>query len=121
MAQNEFAIIQQYFSAIGKPAASTVLGIGDDAAVVEVPAGFQQVVSMDTLIAGVHFPLDTSPADIAYKALAVNLSDLAAMAATPNWFLLRDRRGIRTATDRWRYLSRALVDFDTGCRTGAVR
>ena len=88
MAQNEFAIIQQYFSAIGKPAASTVLGIGDDAAVVEVPVGFQQVVSMDTLIAGVHFPLETSPADIAYKALAVNLSDLAAMAATPNWFLL---------------------------------
>jgi thiamine-monophosphate kinase len=88
MAQNEFAIIQQYFSAIGAPSASTVLGIGDDAAVVEVPAGFQQVVSMDTLIAGVHFPLDTSPADIAYKALAVNLSDLAAMAATPSWFLL---------------------------------
>ncbi|MCP4765274.1 MAG: thiamine-phosphate kinase [Gammaproteobacteria bacterium] len=88
MAQNEFAIIQQYFSAIGEPAASTVLGIGDDAAVVEVPVGYQQVVSMDTLIAGVHFPEDTSPADIAYKALAVNLSDLAAMAATPNWFLL---------------------------------
>jgi len=43
---------------------------------------------MDTLIAGVHFPVDTSPADIAYKALAVNLSDLAAMAATPSWFLL---------------------------------
>jgi thiamine-monophosphate kinase len=88
MAQDEFAIIQQYFSAIGAPAASTVLGIGDDAAVVEVPAGFQQVVSMDTLISGVHFPADTSPADIAYKALAVNLSDLAAMAATPSWFLL---------------------------------
>ncbi len=88
MAQNEFAIIQQYFSAIGVPAASTVLGIGDDAAVVEVPAGFQQVVSMDTLIAGVHFPQDTNPTDIACKALAVNLSDLAAMAATPSWFLL---------------------------------
>jgi thiamine-monophosphate kinase len=88
MAQDEFSIIQQYFSAVGAPAASTVLGIGDDAAVVEVPAGMQQVVSMDTLIAGVHFPVDTSPADIAYKALAVNLSDLAAMAATPSWFLL---------------------------------
>jgi len=88
MAQDEFAIIQQYFSAIGAPAAGTVLGIGDDAAVVEVPAGYQQVVSLDTLIAGVHFPVDTRPADIAYKALAVNLSDLAAMAATPSWFLL---------------------------------
>jgi thiamine-monophosphate kinase len=88
MAQDEFAIIQQYFSDIGKPSANTVLGIGDDAAVVEVPAGFQQVVSMDTLIAGVHFPRDTPAGDIAYKALAVNLSDLAAMAATPSWFLL---------------------------------
>ncbi len=88
MAQNEFAIIQHYFSAIGKPGANTVLGIGDDAAVVEVPAGCQQVISMDTLIAGVHFPDGTHPADIAYKALAVNLSDLAAMAATPSWFLL---------------------------------
>ncbi len=88
MAQNEFAIIQQYFADIGKPGDNTVLAIGDDAAVVEVPPGFQQVVSMDTLIEGAHFPLDTSPEDIAHKALAVNLSDLAAMAATPDWFLL---------------------------------
>ena len=88
MAQDEFAIIQQYFSAIGEAAPGILLGIGDDAAVVELPDGFQQVVSLDTLIAGVHFPLDTPPADIAYKALAVNLSDLAAMAATPSWFLL---------------------------------
>ncbi len=88
MAQDEFAIIRQYFSAIGEPGADIVLGVGDDAAVVEVPAGFQQVVSLDTLIADVHFPADTNPADIAYKALAVNVSDLAAMAATPSWFLL---------------------------------
>jgi len=85
---NEFAIIEQYFTAIGKPTNSTILGIGDDAAVVEVPAGHQLVVAMDTLIAGTHFPLDTSPADIAYKSLAVNLSDLAAMGASPAWFLL---------------------------------
>jgi thiamine-monophosphate kinase len=88
MAQDEFAIIKQYFSNIGEPAANLALGIGDDAAVVEVPSDEQLVVSMDTLVSGVHFPLDTSPADIAYKALAVNLSDLAAMAATPAWFLL---------------------------------
>jgi thiamine-monophosphate kinase len=85
---NEFAIIDQYFTAIGQPAVSTILGIGDDAAVVEVPAGQQLVVSMDTLIAGTHFPADTSPEDIAYKSLAVNLSDLAAMGASPAWFLL---------------------------------
>lgn len=88
MAQDEFAIIQQYFSAIGATRTDTVLGIGDDGAVIEVPTGFQQVVSMDTLIAGVHFPLDTKPTDIACKALAVNLSDLAAMAAEPAWFML---------------------------------
>jgi thiamine-monophosphate kinase len=88
MAQDEFAIIRQYFSAIGEPGADIVLGVGDDAAVVEVPAGFQQVVSLDTLIADVHFPADTNPADVAYKALAVNVSDIAAMAATPSWFLL---------------------------------
>jgi thiamine-monophosphate kinase len=88
MAQDEFSIIERYFSNIGKPAANLALGIGDDAAVVEVPSAEQLVVSMDTLVSGVHFPADTSPADIAYKALAVNLSDLAAMAATPAWFLM---------------------------------
>ena len=88
MAQDEFAIIERYFSDIGKPAANIALGTGDDAAVVEVPPAEQLVVSMDTLVSGVHFPPDTSPADIAYKALAVNLSDLAAMAAAPAWFLL---------------------------------
>ena len=88
MAQDEFSIIQQYFNEVGRPTPNTVLAIGDDAAVVKVPEGFQQVVSMDTLISGVHFAADTAPADIAHKALAVNLSDLAAMAATPDWFLL---------------------------------
>ncbi len=88
MAQDEFAIIQHYFQDIGKPSPNTRLAIGDDAAVVEVPAGMQQVVCLDTLISGVHFPVDTSPADIACKALAVNLSDIAAMAANPDWFLL---------------------------------
>ncbi|MGY0797675.1 thiamine-phosphate kinase [Lysobacter sp. A286] len=65
-----------------------VLGIGDDAAIIQVPAGFQLVVCTDTLNAGVHFPLDTAPVDVGWKALAVNLSDLAAMAATPAWCTL---------------------------------
>lgn len=88
MAQDEFAIIERYFSDIGGPAGNTVLSVGDDAAVVDVPPDHQLVVSMDTLLGGIHFPPDTCPADIAYKALAVNLSDLAAMAASPAWFLL---------------------------------
>lgn len=65
-----------------------VLGIGDDAAVLRVAAGRQLVVAMDTLNAGVHFPHDTAAADIGWKALAVNLSDLAAMGAEPAWCTL---------------------------------
>lgn len=65
-----------------------LLGIGDDAALVQVPAGQQLVVTADTLNAGVHFPLSTAPADIGWKALAVNLSDLAAMGAAPAWCTL---------------------------------
>lgn len=65
-----------------------VLGIGDDAALLQPPAGMLLAVAMDTLNAGVHFPLDTAPADIGWKALAVNLSDLAAMGAVPAWCTL---------------------------------
>jgi thiamine-monophosphate kinase len=65
-----------------------VLGIGDDAALLQVPAGMQLVVAMDTLNSGVHFPPETAPADVGWKALAVNLSDLAAMGATPAWCTL---------------------------------
>jgi thiamine-monophosphate kinase len=65
-----------------------VLGIGDDAALLQPPAGMQLVVAMDTLNTGVHFPPETAPADIGWKALAVNLSDLAAMGATPAWCTL---------------------------------
>ncbi len=64
------------------------LGIGDDAAVLEVPAGQHLVAATDTLNVGTHFPKKTSPYDIAFKCLAVNLSDLAAMGASPRWALL---------------------------------
>jgi thiamine-monophosphate kinase len=64
------------------------LGIGDDAAVLAVPAGQELAVAIDTLVEGVHFPRGTAPADIGWKALAVNLSDLAAMGARPAWALL---------------------------------
>jgi len=65
-----------------------VLGIGDDAALLKVPAGRWLVVAADTLNAGVHFPEDTAPADVGWKSLAVNLSDLAAMGAEPAWCTL---------------------------------
>lgn len=84
---SEFDIIRQYFtSAIERK--DVVLGIGDDAAVLSIPRDHQLVQSVDTLVAGIHFPDETSPQDIAYKALAVNLSDMAAMGAEPAWFTL---------------------------------
>ena len=65
-----------------------VLGIGDDAALLQVPNGMLLAAAMDTLNAGVHFPPGTPPADIGWKALAANLSDLAAMGALPAWCTL---------------------------------
>lgn len=64
------------------------LGIGDDAALLRPPAGEQLAITADTLNAGVHFPAETAPADIGWKTLAVNLSDLAAMGAQPRWCTL---------------------------------
>ena len=64
------------------------LGIGDDAAVVSVPPGCDLVAATDTLVSGVHFPLNSPPASVGHRALAVNLSDLAAMGARPAWALL---------------------------------
>ena len=88
MPSNEFILIEHYFADVGSSEYPARMSQGDDAAVLDVPAGMQAVMSIDTLISGVHFPEQTSAADIAYKALAVNLSDLAAMAAKPAWFLL---------------------------------
>ena len=65
-----------------------VLGIGDDAALLQMPADQLLVVATDTLNDGVHFPADTRAADLGWKALAVNLSDLAAMGAQPAWCTL---------------------------------
>ena len=74
--------------AAGAARPDVVLGIGDDAAVLQVPADCLLVVATDTLNDGVHFPVGTAPADLGWKALAVNLSDLAAMGAQPAWCTL---------------------------------
>ncbi|MFT7300394.1 MAG: thiamine-monophosphate kinase [Porticoccus sp.] len=87
MALSELSMIQQYFSALGY-ASGIALGVGDDAALLNVPPGEQLVVTVDTLVAGVHFPVDASSADIAHRSLRVNLSDIAAMGAEPRWFTL---------------------------------
>lgn len=84
---SEFDIIERYFSR-SVTRDDVVLGVGDDAALLNVPAGQQLVVAVDTLVAGRHFPDDSAAFDIGWKALAVNLSDLAAMGATPAWATL---------------------------------
>ena len=84
---NEFDLIQSYFNwQITDQAID--LGVGDDAALFNLEPGDQLVTSTDTLVEGVHFFKDSSPADIAYKALAVNLSDIAAMGAVAKCYTL---------------------------------
>ena len=83
----EFSLIER-IRARAPTRADVVLGIGDDAALLQLPPGHELVLSTDTLVAGVHFPAESAAADIGWKALAVNLSDLAAMGATPAWVTL---------------------------------
>lgn len=85
----EFDLIRRIQETIDVPAGrACALGIGDDAAVLDIPTGRQLVVCTDTLVEGVHFPENTDPHAIGYKSLAVNLSDLAAMGAEPGWFFM---------------------------------
>ena len=84
----EFRLIDRIRERTAQPRTDVRLGIGDDAAVLAVPPGLELVAAIDTLVEGVHFLVGTAPADLGWKALAVNLSDLAAMGATPAWALL---------------------------------
>lgn len=84
----EFELIRRFFAAQPINRADVVVGVGDDGAVIACPAGQQLVVTSDTLVEGVHFFPDSDPVALGHKALAVNLSDLAAMGATPVCFTL---------------------------------
>jgi thiamine-monophosphate kinase len=64
------------------------VGIGDDAAILDIPPGYELVLCTDAMVEGIHFPLDAHPEAIGHKALAVNLSDLAAMGAQPTFFFM---------------------------------
>jgi thiamine-monophosphate kinase len=88
MPLGEFALIERYFHAAGATRSDVPLGVGDDGAILRPPAGFDLVAVSDTLVEGVHFPQDSAPRSIGHRALAVNLSDIAAMGATPAWALL---------------------------------
>jgi len=102
---DEFRLIERFFRRDNK-SPEVVVGIGDDGAVVKSDTNKQTVLVTDTLVGGVHFPEMTAPQDLGYKLLAVNLSDLAAMGATPNWFLLN--LVIPDADESW------LKEFSTG-------
>ena len=84
----EFELIDLISRATASHRRDVALGIGDDGAVLRVPRGRELVVVMDTMVEGVHFLRGTSAADVGWKSLAVNLSDLAAMGAEPAWATL---------------------------------
>ncbi len=84
---NEFDLIQGYFNWKLNDA-NIELGVGDDAAIFNLDPGHQLITSTDTLVEGIHFFKDASPIDIAYKSLAVNLSDIAAMGGVAKCYTL---------------------------------
>ncbi|HYQ91782.1 MAG TPA: thiamine-phosphate kinase, partial [Candidatus Competibacteraceae bacterium] len=88
MSLSEFTLIARYFASQGLVRSDVLLGIGDDCALLTVPPGESLAVTLDMLVAGTHFLADVDPEGIGHKSLAVNLSDLAAMGATPAWITL---------------------------------
>jgi thiamine-monophosphate kinase len=96
VATSEFDLIARYFT---HRARHTVLGVGDDAALVRIKRGHELVISADMLVAGRHFFRGANPRQLGHKALAVNLSDLAAMGATPRWATLA--LALPQANARW--------------------
>ncbi len=85
---NELELIRHFFARQPVSRADVAAGIGDDCALLRPPAGQSLAVTSDLLVSGVHFLPDADPVSLGHKALAVNLSDLAAMGAEPAWFLL---------------------------------
>jgi thiamine-monophosphate kinase len=85
---SETELIERYFRHLGAPRDDVVLGIGDDAALLQVPGDAQLVLTTDALVEGVHFVPGAPARSLGHRALAVNLSDIAAMGATPCWALL---------------------------------
>ncbi len=93
---SEFELIRRYFT---RPAPSAVLGVGDDCALLRPKHGMLLAVTTDMLLAGRHFFADADPEKLGHKALAVNLSDLAAMGADPRWVTLAI--GLPAADEKW--------------------
>ena len=81
----EFDLIRRYFT---RPTPQAVLGVGDDAALMQLSPGTQLAVSADMLVQGTHFFPDADPEKLGWRTLAVNVSDMAAMGAKPRWATL---------------------------------
>ncbi|MDO8931636.1 MAG: thiamine-phosphate kinase [Rhodocyclaceae bacterium] len=96
MPPSEFFLIDRYFK---RATHHTVLGAGDDAAIVRPSPGMDLLVSTDMLVAGTHFLPNADPADLGWKVLAANVSDMAAMGAAPRWALLA--AALPAATESW--------------------
>ncbi|MBM4224937.1 MAG: thiamine-phosphate kinase [Gammaproteobacteria bacterium] len=88
MALGEFELIDRFFREAGGRRGDVVLGVGDDGAILRPPEGCDLIAVSDTLVEGVHFPAGAPARSIGHRALAVNLSDIAAMGAAPAWSLL---------------------------------
>lgn len=92
----EFELIARHFK---RPISHTDLGVGDDGALLRVAPDHQLVVSTDMLVAGTHFLPDTDPQSLGWKTAAVNISDMAAMAAVPRWITLA--LALPAANEEW--------------------
>jgi thiamine-monophosphate kinase len=88
MPLGEFELIDRFFREAGCRRGDVVLGVGDDGAILRPPEGFDLIAVSDTLVEGVHFPAGAPARSVGHRALAVNLSDIAAMGAAPAWSLL---------------------------------
>lgn len=106
---SEFGLIARFFTPPPPgPDAGVALGVGDDCTLLAPAAGWQLAVSVDTSVAGVHYPEDAPAEAIGHRALAVSLSDLAAMGARPRWCLMA--LTLAEADEAW------LEDFSRGFR-----
>jgi thiamine-monophosphate kinase len=85
---DEFELIRRYFGQTGAVRPDVELGVGDDAALLCVPQGMDLVAAVDTIVEGRHFPAGADARSVGHRALAVNLSDIAAMGAAPAWATL---------------------------------
>lgn len=114
---SEFDLIARHFTpAAPGPEAGVPLGVGDDCALLAPRPGMQLAVSVDTSVADVHFPGDAPAAAIGYRALAVSLSDLAAMGAEPRWCLM----ALALESDEEAWLADFASGFHSLCQTSGT-